>query len=102
MNTLDMEKARREELRWLILRALYAAQPIGTTEIIIHTAIESSVPGTTEHEIRNQLDYLAERNLITVEKNRPFWFGKIKRYGIDVVEYTLECDPGIARPKPWC
>lgn len=96
-----MEKARREESRWLILRALYAAQPIGTTETIIHTAIESSVPGITEHEIRNQLDYLAERKLVTVEKNRPVWFAKINRHGIDVIEYTVDCDPGIARPKPW-
>jgi hypothetical protein len=98
---MDMEKARREDLRWLILRSLYAAQPIGTSEMIIRTAVEPIVPGVTELEIRNQLDYLTQRKLIETEKNRPVWFAKINRYGIDVVEYTLDCDPGIARPKKW-
>ncbi|MFA5423051.1 MAG: hypothetical protein WC374_04270 [Phycisphaerae bacterium] len=101
MNSMDMEKARREELRWLILRSLYAAQPVGTSEIIIRTAVDPVIPGVTALEIRNQLDYLTERKLIHTEKNRPVWFAKIDRYGIDIVEYTVDCDPGIARPKEW-
>jgi hypothetical protein len=101
MTLMDMEKARREELRWLILRALYAAQPVGTSEIIIRTAVDSIIPGVTELEARNQLDYLTERKLISVEKNRPVWFAKINNHGIDFVEYSVECYPGIARPKKW-
>jgi hypothetical protein len=101
MNSMNMEKARREELRWLILRSLYAAQPIGTSEMIIRTVVDPIVPGVTELEIRNQLDYLTERQLVITEKNRPVWFSKINRYGIDVVEYTVDCDAGIARPKAW-
>jgi hypothetical protein len=101
MNSLDMEKARREELRWLILRSLYAAQPIGTSEMIIRTVVDPIVRGVTELEIRNQLDYLLERKLIGIEKNHPVWFAKINRTGIDLVEYAVDCDPGIARPKAW-
>lgn len=97
----DMEKVRREEMRWLILRALYAAQPIGTSEVIIRAAFEQIIPDATEMEIRKELDYLQQRKLITVEKDRQVWFAKINRYGVDLVEYTVPCDPGIARPKKW-
>jgi len=99
---IDLEKARREELRWMILRALYAAQPIGTTEIIVMKAMEPVVPDVTLTEIRRELDYLAERDLVTVScKDSAVWFAKINRHGIDIVEYTVPCHPGIARPKKW-
>lgn len=99
---VDMEKARREELRWMILLALYAAQPVGVSEAIIRNACDPCIPDLTIVELRREMDYLAERDLIAIsERHRPFWFGKINRYGIDVVEYTLPCDPGIARPKEW-
>ena len=99
---IDLEKARREELRWMILRALYAAQPVGTTEKIIQQALEPVAPDVTLMEIRRELDYLAERDLVTViGNNTPVWFAKINRHGIDIVEYTIDCHPGIARPKRW-
>lgn len=99
---IDMEKARREELRWMILRALYAAQPIGTSEHIVLKAVEAVVPDITLNELRRELDYLDERKLISVAwKETPVWFAKINRYGIDVVEFTVECLPGIARPRKW-
>ena len=99
---IDMEKARREELRWMILRALYAAQPVGTTEIIVMKAMEPVVPDITLSEIRRELDYLAERKLLMVDRiDMPVWFAKINRYGVDLVEYTIPCLPGIARPRKW-
>ena len=99
---IDLEKARREELRWMILRALNAAQPVGTTEIIMLKAIEPVVPDVTLIELRRELDYLAERDLVTVSReDTPVWFAKINRHGIDIVEYTVPCHPGISRPKNW-
>ncbi len=88
-------------MRWLILRALYSAQPVGTSEVIVRVAIGPVIPDVTENEIRRELDYLKERKLVSVEEDRPIWLAKINRYGIDVVEYTVPCDPGIARPKKW-
>jgi len=98
---IDMEKARREEMRWLILRALYAAQPMGTSEVIIRNALEPVIPDATELEIRKEMDYLEERDLAKIERNRPVWFAKINNHGIDFIEYVVDCRPGIARPKKW-
>ena len=101
MLNLDMERARREEMRWYILRALYAAQPVGTSEAIIKNAITDIVPDVTDMDVRRELDYLAERKLAEIEKDRPVWFAKINYHGIDIVEYTVACHPGIARPDKW-
>ena len=48
-------------------------------------------------------DYLAERDLITITGRdmQPQWFCKLDRYGMDVVEYTVPCEPGIARPNKY-
>lgn len=102
--SIDLEKARRENIRWLILLALNSARPIGASETIIMSAIQPLVPDITALELRRNLDYLEERKLISItgRTSQPQWFCKLDRYGIDVVEYTVDCDPGIARPaKYW-
>ena len=99
----DLVKARREAVRWLILLTLNAARPVGANELIIFTCVHDEQPDVTPHEVRREMDYLAERGLVTVTcRDCPSWFGKLTRDGIDVVEYTATCDAGIARPpKYW-
>ena len=101
--TPDLEKARRESLRWLILLALNAAQPVGASEQVVYSAITPMMPDLTQLEMRRNLDYLAERDLITITGRdmQPQWFCKLDRCGIDVVEYTVACEPGIARPNKY-
>ena len=60
-------------------------------------------PDATPLELRRELDYLSDRDLVKLEK-RPDgkWFADLTRYGTDVAEYTIDCEPGIARPvKYW-
>lgn len=99
---VDMENARRFEMRWLILRTLHAAQPSGLSEVMIRNVIEPVVLDVTSNDIRRELDYLAERELVTLTyRESPVWRAKINNHGIDIVEYTVDCRPGIARPKKW-
>jgi len=76
---------------------------IRTTETIIKNAIEPVMLDITLLEIRRELDYLEDRELLAVERSRvvPVWSAKINRLGVDLVEYTVPCDPGIARPEKW-
>lgn len=99
----DAEKSHRETLRWVILLALNAARPLGAGEILIIGAVRQAIPDVTARELRNELDYLAERDLIRLEgRDSPQWRAKLTRYGVDVAEYTVDCEPGIARPpKYW-
>ncbi|MBP8981235.1 MAG: hypothetical protein KBG09_08350 [Syntrophobacterales bacterium] len=99
---LDIEKARREEMRWLMLRALHAARPSGMSEVMIRNAIEPVILDVTLNDIRRELDYLEERELVAVtHRDSPIWRAKINNHGIDIVEYTVDCRPGIARPRKW-
>jgi hypothetical protein len=102
---IDMEKFRRESMRWFILVIIHTAQPanaasLHTHENIILSVIKSEYPTVTQLEIRRELDYLAKRDLIICHKQpNNVWFCELTRYGIDIVEYTLPIEPGIARPE---
>ncbi len=99
MNPHDMRRMRMERLRWLILESLNGARPIGTSETILLAMIQTEIPDLDKKELRLELDYLAERKLIKLERDKGrAWFADLNRYGIDIVEYTLPCEPGISRP----
>ena len=99
---IDQAKARREHLRWLILLTLNNARPIGAFEGPILSVAQSEYPDATVHELRRELDYLHDRKLVGIER-RPDgrWFAELTRYGVDVAEYTVACEPGIARPEKY-
>ncbi|MDR2155915.1 MAG: hypothetical protein LBE78_12985 [Burkholderiaceae bacterium] len=101
--TIDQERIRREALRWLIILTLNNARPIGAFEGPILSVAQAEYPDATPMELRRELDYLHDRELLELTK-RPDgkWFAELTRHGVDVAEYTVDCEPGIARPaKYW-
>lgn len=100
---IDNQKARREHLRWLIILALHNASPIGAYEELVLNIAQSIYPDATALELRKQLDYLSDRELIKLVKEPSGrWFADLTRIGTDLAEYTIDCEPGIARPlKYW-
>lgn len=102
MHEVDLERAAREEARWRILRALDAGRPIAVAETIILRTLQDIQLPITPHGLRRELAYLEDRGLVEVGgRDGPVWTAELTRYGVDVVEYTVACDPGIARPKKW-
>ena len=99
----DMERVRREHMRWLIILTLNNARPIGAAESVILTVAQAIYPDATPQELRRALDYLDERELVDITKTPDGrWSAKLTRSGVDVAEYTVDCEPGIARPaKYW-
>lgn len=99
----DLAKVRRESLRWLILLTLNNARPIGAFEEVVLTVAQSVYPDATALELRRELDYLSDRVLVTLDKQPSGrWHAELSRYGVDIAEYTVDCQPGIARPvKYW-
>jgi hypothetical protein len=96
---IDPAKIRREHMRWYLLLTLYNAQPTGCNEELLLQTVQAMYADATELEIRRQLDYLDDRVLVEVTRDPSGrWFAKLIRYGIDLVEYTIDCEPGIARP----
>lgn len=96
---IDTARIRREHLRWIILITLNNARPIGAFEGPILAVAQSEYPDATLTELRREHDYLDDRELIQIHRHSGGpWLIKLTRHGIDVVEYTTDCEPGIARP----
>ena len=99
---IDHAKVRRENLRWLILLTLNNARPIGASEEVVLSTAQAAVKDATQIEIRRELGYLGDRDLVEVKREPSGrWFADLRRYGVDVVEYTVDCDPGVARPEKY-
>jgi hypothetical protein len=98
----DLSKIRRETIRWQIILTLNNARPVGAFERMVLSVIQAEYPDSTQNEVRRELDYLASRNLVELKK-RPDgrWFAELSRYGVDVAEYTVDVEPGIARPEKY-
>ena len=102
MQPIDQARIRREALRWLILLTLNNARPLGAYEGPVLAVAQSEYPDATPLELRRELDYLHDRQLVVVTKEPSGrWSCELTRHGTDVAEYTVDVEPGIARPKKY-
>ena len=62
--------------------------------------IQSVYPDATHQEIRRELDYLEAREMVAIARDPvDRWFVDLTRTGIEFVEYTIDAQPGVARPR---
>ena len=100
---MDREDLTRlESGRWEILRATLVAGHVGVSESMLYHALVSMWVATTRQWIRDQLHYLESRGLVECERRDVGdWRAVLTRYGDDVVNYVVECEAGIARPRKY-
>lgn len=100
MNALQTTQIRRRDIRWHLLKFIDLNRPQGCYVAGLLPIIRTAYADATEHELRRELGYLEERELVHIHRDPlDLWMVALARYGIDVVEYTVECDPGISRPS---
>lgn len=89
---VDITRVRRESLRWSLLVALNKTRPYTASETLLLDVSRAIYPDTTPLELRRELDYLADRKMVELEKKPSGdWFADLTRLGVDTVEYTVEC-----------
>lgn len=99
---VDMAKVRREQMRWVLLLALNNARPYGAYEQVLLATMQGIYPDATALEVRRELDYLDDRKLVELRKEPSGrWWADLTRYGVDLAEYNIDCEPGIARPEKY-
>ena len=97
------EKARREGMRWHLINTLNKARPYTSSEVFLLDVMRGIYPDATAMELRQQLDYLKDRRLLVLTKQPSgMWFADLNRLGVDIAEYTIECEACIARPPKYC
>lgn len=93
------DAARRGFIRWIVLQTIDLWRPAPATLHSLVRVVQGEFADATELELRRHLDYLEERDLIAVHTDPLGQVrAELKRFGIDVVEYTVDVDAGIARP----
>ena len=98
--SLDLAKIRREAIRWHLLSAINLSRPVGIYTEPLLEIVRSVYPDATHKEVRVNLDYLEEREMVRISKDpMDRWTVDLTRTGIDFVEYTIDAQPGISRPK---
>lgn len=99
-----MTAEEKPVMRWYLLQAAAMGGHIGATEAMAQKVMVEVTPGSaSQKNIRDELDYLAKRDLIAIETSEITpWRYKLTRHGQDLVDYTIDCEAGIARPpKYW-
>lgn len=91
---------RREFMRWVLLLAANINRPARSTLRMLLGVVRGEYPDATEMEVRREIDYLESRSLLSVCTD-PLGgvLVDLTREGIDVAEYTVHVEPGIARPQ---
>ena len=99
----QVERDRREGGRWIILQTIYVGGRAGASEDMMLPPLRSSWLGIDRGWLRDEMDYLERRELVVVDRHElDPWWARLTRTGTDLVEYTIPCEPGIARPpKYW-
>lgn len=101
-DVVDIARAERETLRWILLSALWYARPYGTSEYVLLRTAQDIPLIVTQDLVRREMDSLASRGLIAIEReNQPLWHARITALGEDVVDFRAPVPPGIARPPKW-
>lgn len=100
---IDHPKVRRESMRWNLINTLDKMRPHTSSEVWLRSVMADIYPGATTLEVRRELDYLAGRELVELNKTPSgAWYADLTRHGVDIAEYTIDCEAGIARPlKYW-
>lgn len=98
-----MDSALTEQMlpgvRWSLLRTLRVGGHLGATEAMCRDVIGAEYIGSTKRDVRDQLHYLEARKLAVLERSEiDPWRATLTRYGYDVADYQVECEPGIRRP----
>jgi len=95
-----LARVRRERIRWYLLQSIYVSRPLSMYSESLLAIIQAEYSDATHQEIRRELDYLEERELVQIKRDAiDRWSCELTRHGVDVVEYTIDCEPGIARPR---
>lgn len=99
---MNFEQSKKEHVRWLILLTLDHARPIGASEGLLLSTIQTVPMQLTMMELRRELDYLQGKGLVELKgKEMSRWHARLSSNGVDFVEYSLPSVSGIARPEKY-
>lgn len=98
---IDIARAEREALRWIILSALWHGRPYGVNEHVLTMTVRDIPLRVTADQVRAEMVALEKRGLVKVGRDGPLWWAELTAEGEAVVDYRAEAPADIARPPRW-
>ena len=98
---LDIGRAHREALRWVLVTALWHARPYGALESLLTACTADVGVAATSDEVRRELGWLEGHGLARVDRIGPVGSVHLSAHGEDVYDYRAEAPKGLARPPRW-
>jgi hypothetical protein len=95
---MSLEEIKTERQRLALLQVLEAEPGYAENEAVLQVALEAVGYGISSSKLRDELTWLAERRLITVEIIGALMMAKLTRRGDDVAQ-GRERVPGVARQR---
>jgi len=96
MSLADIQAADR---RLIILVSLQAANGYRLNDSVLMRTIEASTAPVSMDRLHTELDWLAEQDLVCVNRDAPTWLANITERGADVALGRTSV-PGVDRPRP--
>jgi len=96
---MSLEDIMQSDRRLLILRALNAANGYALRDSVLQRAIETSAAAVSLDRLRTDLDWLAEQNLLAVQRADAHWMASITDRGMDIATGRASVN-GVDRPRP--
>ena len=94
-----LSQAHIAGLRWALLRTVMVGGHVGATDRMCLDVARAEYLSVTRKAIRDELAYLETRKLVEIQRSEvEAWRVTLTRAGRDLVDYTTDCEPGIARP----
>lgn len=98
---LDVARAERETLRWVLVTALWHGRPYGCNESLLLACAHDIPVRATSADLRRELAWLHSHGLASVAKDGPVWSACLSSMGEDVYDYRADAPAGLARPPRW-
>jgi len=95
---MSFEKFLKEDARLVILMLFSSVKDRMLNEHLIVRGLKSMGHSYTTDQVRTELAWLAEQNLVRNDVNNSTWVSTILRRGEDVAKGLLEV-PGVQRPS---
>jgi hypothetical protein len=90
---------KTQDLRWRVLSSCYNGKPMALGDVLVLRICADTGFNVERQHVREALDYLEGKELVTLKRNAVEWLSRITDDGTDVVEGNAECPAGINRPE---
>ena len=94
---MDIAKAKQQETRAHLLKALDRGRPDPTPEALLLRSLKQASLMVNREQLQQELGYLEAKGLVA--HHEVLWC--LLPFGVDILEHSIEPPPGIPQPNGW-